>query len=295
MTTDVADNSPRSQTLGCECLRALRESNKKAADECGAALADCLRCPVEVEIASIDQLAYGDFLNKLPRASCYNLLRAAPADGPLLLDVELSILYPMIDRMLGGGCDDDPPPRRPLSEIELPLAARLVRLFLDRLSRAWNGAGDWEFEVTEVESNPRLLRALPSDESVVSIDFRLTVGQRRGMARLCVPYRTAARLSAGNCAAPPRDGTPGAQPPEGAARKDDSTIELRVTLAVAPIASAELATLRVGDIIATEVDAGSPALVSFPGGPKFLAKPAVCAGRNVVRIAGPIVESDEAA
>ena len=88
-----------------------------------------------------------------------------------MLDVEPAILYPMIDRLLGGR-GDEPPPGRPLSDIELPLAARIVRLFLGHLQAAWKSVLDLKFDILQVESNPRLLRVLPWDEMVVVVGFQ---------------------------------------------------------------------------------------------------------------------------
>ena len=59
---------------------------------------------------------------------------------------------------------------------------------------------------------------------------------------------------------------------------------MRITLAETPIAAAELADLRVGDIIATETAAGSPAVVSIDDVAQFRAKAGVCQGRKAVRI-----------
>jgi flagellar motor switch protein FliM len=42
-----------------------------------------------------------------------------------------------------------------------------------------------------------------------------------------------------------------------------------------------------GDIIATETEADSPAVVSVAGKPKFLGRPGVCRGRMAIRISGP--------
>ena len=62
-------------------------------------------------------------------------------DDCLLLDIELAILFPMIDRLLGGAGEDEPPSRA-LTEIELALAARIVRVFLQCLESSWSGRGE---------------------------------------------------------------------------------------------------------------------------------------------------------
>ncbi len=49
----------------------------------------------------------------------FQFAAAEPLEGNLILDINPSILYPIIDRLLGGGRDPTPITRRPLTEIEL--------------------------------------------------------------------------------------------------------------------------------------------------------------------------------
>src|SRR6185503_7280077 len=105
----------------------------------GAALSGLLRSIVEVKLTSVDQLTYGEFVFSLENPTCFNLLRADPLEGNLILDINPSILYPIIDRLLGGGRDTGPISRRPLTEIELRLVSRITGLFLKELQHAWEG------------------------------------------------------------------------------------------------------------------------------------------------------------
>ena len=68
---------------------------------------------------------------------------------------------------------------------------------------------------------------------------------------------------------------------------------MSVTLAETQITAAELADLRVGDIIATETAADSPAMVSIEGVAKFRAKPGAYQGSRAVRLTEPIEESEK--
>ena len=158
------------------------------------ALSTVLRNPVEVSLAGVDQLAYGKFVHGLEDPSYFSVLKAEPLGDRVMLDIELAILYPMLDRLLGGHADD-PPPRRPPSDIELPLAGRIVRVFLKDLQEAWQGVLPLRFEVLQVGSHPRLLRVLPSDETVVLVSFALTIGNRQGMMRLCLPCRAIRQIA----------------------------------------------------------------------------------------------------
>jgi flagellar motor switch protein FliM len=263
----------QAQSLDREHLRRLRTLHEGLAGSFGAALSDLLRNPVNVSVTTIDQVTYGEFISGLETPSCFNLLKAEPLGDRLMLDVEPSILYPMIDRLLGGGHENEPPPSRPLSEIELPLAARITRLFLQQLCHVWKSSLDVDLKlaVLQVESNPRLLRVLPADEMVVLVGFQLGIGDLRGMMRLCLPCRAIRRIG-DRLRQAPRDGNGGA------------LVEVDVTLVTTPITTAELAGLQVGDIIATEMGVDAPAVVSIGGEAKFHAKPGVCQGRKAVRL-----------
>ena len=160
----------------------------------GAALSALLRSIVEVKLTSVDQLTYSEFVFSLENPTCFNLLKAEPLEGNLILDINPSILYPIIDRLLGGGREGGPLARRPLTEIELRLVSRITGLFLDELRHAWENVLELKLEVVQVESNPQLVQIVPPNEVVVVISFELTIGDLRGMMNLCIPYNSIERI-----------------------------------------------------------------------------------------------------
>ena len=96
-----------------------------------------MRTIVELKLTSVDQLTYSEFVFSLENPTCFNLINAAPLEGQLILDINLSLLFPIIDRLLGGGSDPAPPARRPLTEIELRLVSRITDLFCKEMKHAW--------------------------------------------------------------------------------------------------------------------------------------------------------------
>ena len=69
---------------------------------------------VEVKLTSVDQLTYSEFVFSLENPTCFNLITASPLEGQLILDINPSILFPIIDRLLGGGREPHTLTRRPL-------------------------------------------------------------------------------------------------------------------------------------------------------------------------------------
>ena len=91
-------------------MRALQTLHEGFGRNFGAALSALLRSIVEVKLTSVDQLTYSEFVFSLENPTCFNLLKAEPLEGNLILDINPSILYPIIDRLLGGGREGGPWP-----------------------------------------------------------------------------------------------------------------------------------------------------------------------------------------
>ncbi len=185
----------RPERVGKEQMRALQSLHEGFGRNFGAALSALLRTIVDVKLTSVDQLTYSEFVFSLENPTCFNLLRAEPFEGNLILDINPSVLYPIIDRLLGGGKQAGPPARRPLTEIELRLVARITALVMIELRKAWENVLNLELSVERVESNPQLVQIVPPNEVVILISFELTIGEVRGMMNLCIPFNAIERFS----------------------------------------------------------------------------------------------------
>ena len=288
----------RPERVGKEQMRALQTLHEGFGRNFGAAMSALLRTIVEVKLTSVDQLTYGEFVLSLENPTCFNLLKAEPLEGNLILDINPSILYPIIDRLLGGGREGGAVARRPLTEIELLLVSRITGLFLDELRRAWENVLDLKPEVVRVESNPQLVQIVPPNEVVVLVSFELALRDIRGMMNLCIPYnaieRISSKLSGSSWVAYSRkQATPETMEQIGRTLRS-SLVEVEVRLARTRISTEELFGLRVGDVIATEKDAHSPLVINVEGVPKFRALPGAYKGHKAVRIQEIIANPAEA-
>ncbi|HEY3392586.1 MAG TPA: flagellar motor switch protein FliM [Lacipirellulaceae bacterium] len=282
----------RPERVGKEQMRSLQTMHEAFGRNFGAALSALLRTIVELKLTSVDQLTYSEFVFSLENPTCFNLINAAPLEGQLILDINLSLLFPIIDRLLGGGSDSTPPARRPLTEIELRLVSRITDLFCKEIKQAWESVLDLNLSVDHVESNPQLVQIVPPNEVVVLISFELTIGDARGMMNLCIPFNSIERISAqlssnswvtyGKKSATPENIRRISSQLAGA------VVEVVVDLAETNISTSDLIGLRVGDIIATEKDVERPLVVSVEGRPKFHAKPGSFKGRKAIQVIGPI-------
>jgi flagellar motor switch protein FliM len=278
----------RPERVGKEQMRALQSLHEGFGRNFGAALSALLRTIVEVKLTSVDQLTYSEFVFSLENPTCFNLLRAAPLEGNLILDINPAVLYPIIDRMLGGGSTPGPAARRPLTEIELRLVARITALFMIELRRAWENVLELELSVERVESNPKLVQIVPPNEVVVLVSFELTLGDIRGMMNLCIPFnaieRFSGKLTSNSWVGYSRGGATSGTIEMISDRLDHSEVEVVVTLAESSIQTADLLGLRVGDIITTDHDCHDALEVAVEGVAKFLAKPGAYKGHKAISV-----------
>lgn len=284
----------RPERVGKEQMRALQTMHEGFSRNYGAALSALLRTIVDVKLTSVDQLTYSEFVFSLENPTCFNLINAEPLEGQLILDINPSLLFPIIDRLLGGSADTSTAGRRPLTEIELRLTGRITSLFLDEVKNAWMNVIELNPVVDHVESNPQLVQIVPPNEVVVLISFELTLGDVRGMMNLCIPFnaieRISSKLSANSWVSYSKKPSTPESIQQISDTLGDSVVGLSVDLADSQISTADLLGLRVGDIITTEKDIHAPLTVSVEGRPKFNASPGSFKGRKAVQISEPIEE-----
>jgi flagellar motor switch protein FliM len=282
----------RPERVGKEQMRALQTLHEGFSRNFGAAMSGLLRSIVEVKLTSVDQLTYSEFVFSLENPTCFNLLKAEPLEGHLILDINPSILFPIIDRLLGGGRDPTPPARRPLTEIELRLVARLTSLFLEEFRRAWANVLEMNLSVERVESNPQLVQIVPPNEVIVLISFEITLGEMRGMMNLCIPFnsieRIGQKLSSNSWVSYGRRGATQETTQRISQNLRGALVQLVAQLAETKITTGDLIGLRVGDIITTEKDMNTPIVISVEGQAKYHARPGAFKGRKAIRIDEPL-------
>ncbi len=289
----------RPERVGKEQMRSLQSLHEGFGRNFGAALSALLRSIVEVKLTSVDQLTYSEFVFSLENPTCFNLIKAEPLEGNLILDINPSILYPIIDRLLGGGKDSGPVARRPFTEIELRLVSRITGLFLRELKHAWQGVLSLTLSVDRVESNPQLVQIVPPNEVVILVSFELTLGDLRGMINLCIPFnaieRFSSKLASNSWATYGKTSSTRETQAALGRRLDEAKLDLVVTLAESRITTGDLLGLRVGDIITTDKDVRLPLEVAVQGTTKFHAAAGAYKGCKAIRLETAPLPPDEAA
>lgn len=146
-----------------------------------------LRNVVQVSVASVDQTTYEEFIRSVPNPTVINLFSVNGGEGQALLEINPSISFTIVDRLLGGpgaGVNEN----RPLSEIE----QRVIRLVTDKvlqnLNDAWSNVCSLKARTIKHETNPQFLQIVSPNETVAVIVFKIILGDTEGFMNLCIPY-----------------------------------------------------------------------------------------------------------
>ncbi|HUW61689.1 MAG TPA: flagellar motor switch protein FliM, partial [Candidatus Bathyarchaeia archaeon] len=125
----------RPERVSKEQLKGLQSLFEAFARELSILFPPFLRTVVRVDLISIDQLTYDEFILSVARPTALALVNMAPLDGNAVLELSPAMVFPIVDRVLGGKGQTLAEPRE-LTEIENRIASRIIMMILDSLKRS---------------------------------------------------------------------------------------------------------------------------------------------------------------
>ena len=264
----------RPERVSKDQMRAIENLYEGFSRNFGAALSGFLRTIVEVKVASTEQMTFSEFTHGLPNPTCFTLLGADELDGNFCLEISPLIIYPVIDRLLGGSNADLFIPQRPLTAIELRLVQKIVDRAMLAAEEAWANVTPLKFFLEETESNPQLVQIVPPNEVVVVVGFEIKMGGRAGTMSLCMPYKTIEpiieKLSNQNWGSYDKKQHSDQSRLKLAANLDAARLTVSAMLADTSIKLDELISLQTGDVLITEKPANAPLTLLVEGKRKYI-------------------------
>lgn len=152
-----------------------------------SSLSAYLRSYLTVNLVSVEQLSYAEFLDGLPSPTCIVSLGLNPYDGNGVMELNPSLVFPILEMLLGGTGKTSATIQRDVTEIEQKLLDGLFRIILNDLREAWKGVTTVDFTIESMETEPQLVRILAPNEAVVSIGIEIRIGDSVGMMNIAMP------------------------------------------------------------------------------------------------------------
>lgn len=275
-----------------ERQRLLEATHEQLAQAMQGWVSGRLRAPFGVDLESVSQLVYSDFIGALPDAGAFFLYDVEGTPGAMaLVSIDPQIAFVLIERLLGGGGVSDIPDRA-----LTPLERVVMRIVTDRivkeLSSVWQDHVRLDVTWARSESAPELLEMAGRDDDVLVATLAVGVGQRSGTIRIALPFPV---LESFFSRGPVR------RAPSASVSAEDRASERRrveaLVLQASAVVSARLPAVRLplralsslgpGDVLATGIPATSPVEVHVSGSRRFLAREGKLGPWVGVEITGP--------
>jgi flagellar motor switch protein FliM len=176
----------RPDRVSKEELRSLHLLHDRFSRNITSSLAAYLRTSVEFSVAAIEQLSYSEFLMSLPDPTAFYSVRIRPLEGLSALELNPSLAFTIVDRMLGGR-GDGAVPDRALTEIEQTVVDAVVKLMLEHITETWKAVMDVQCAIDGRETRPQMLPIAGRNEVMILIAFDVKISDVRGMVHLCIP------------------------------------------------------------------------------------------------------------
>ncbi len=152
-----------------------------------SSLSAYLRSYLIINLVSVEQLSYSEFLECLPSPTCLASLGLKPYDGNAVLELNSSLIFPILEILLGGDGKLQFSAQREITEIEQVLLDGLLRLILRDLREAWTFVTPIDFTIENIETEPQFLQILAPTEAVVAVAIEIRIGDSIGMMNIAMP------------------------------------------------------------------------------------------------------------
>lgn len=257
-------------------LRTLESMHDNFAGHIGSVLSNLHRAMLDVDLVSVDQITYSEFIMSLVTPSCTFTFTAEPLEGACILDFNPTLTYGFVERMFGGSgkvLDTG----RELTGIERTLMNRIVNVVFRELEKAWAHICPIRVQQSSLETNPQFVQIVPPGETVIVISFQLKLLQSTGLMTICYPYvaleSIIGKLSAQNWI----DATKRKSQAQEAETNKANLLALQMpvsaVLATTDVRIRDFLNMNLGDIITTDRKISEEVDVFVRERPKFMARP----------------------
>lgn len=168
-------------------MRTLQNLHESYARQFSTTLTNFLRTFVEIELVSVDQLTYSEFVMSISNPSCIYVFKMEPLDGNAIIEINPSLVFFIIDRLFGGqGRPSEQ--NRELTLIEQNVIHRIVERSLNDLKDVWEHVGVFSPKIEAYETNPQFIQIAPPGETVILISLEVRMQNASGLMSVCFPY-----------------------------------------------------------------------------------------------------------
>ncbi|MCM1003223.1 MAG: flagellar motor switch protein FliM [Candidatus Gastranaerophilales bacterium] len=281
-------NFRRPDKFSKDNLRALRDIHREFSKAISLILSGYLRMRVEIEIVSVDQLTYEEFVRSMPSPISVGVFEFEPLSGQILLGISFEVLTCIVNRMLGGIGTVDPNSKE-LTDIEKALVKKIINIIIQSLEDSWNTIIPVTGKFISIDDNYQSIQVATAGEIVALLTFEVQVaGKHFGLFSLCFPYpvleTVLGHLSTQHIFQTKGLVASNEERLKMISKLNSSNVDLRVQFGSCNITLDDFLQLTEGDIIKLDNKVQDDLVVKVNGEKKFFARPGTIKDNICVKI-----------
>ena len=183
----------RADRISQDQMRSIHLMHEYFGRNFASSLSAYLRNFVDVKLVNLEQESYSAFLKGIPDPTMFSSIGMRPLDDNLALEMNPSVVFPMIDLILGGP-GLAPTDNRNLTEIEMNIIDGVLRLAMRDLRSAWNPIIDLDLYIEDKGTKAQMFQIVSPGEAVIAIQLELKIGDNSGTMNICIPSRVLKQL-----------------------------------------------------------------------------------------------------
>lgn len=262
----------------------------------GTFLSAQLRVAVQVEILSVEQLTYEEFIRSIPNPTILNIFSLFPLEGSGMMEINPKLGFAFLDRLLGGP-GDALSKLRALTEIELTVVEKLSQRMLSYLQEPWGSIIELEPSLERVETNPQFTQLVSPTEIVMIVSMETKMGDIMGMINMCIPFLVLEPILDKLTVHYYYSASHKQPTPENINiiqnRLGSTVIPIRVLLGGTTLTVGDLLELNVGDVVLLNKKIQDDLQVVIGNTTKFLGKPGTYENKMAIQVSSVLEEVEE--
>ena len=276
-------------------LRTLQTIHETFAKTFNAYLAVRLRTIVDINLISVDQLQYSEFILSISDPSCIYIFRIEELNGVAIMELSPNLVLYIVDRLFGGKgqASED---ARPITNIEQTIMKKIVEKAMENLSTAWQQVAPLTFILEGFESNPDVVQIAPPGETVITISLEVKIQDTSSLMNICFPYLILediiSKLNVQHFISMSKKETSEEQINTIHDRLKLSSLPVIAYLGRTEIAVKDILDLKLGDVIQLRKRVEDLLEISIGGNKKYFGRPGIKGKKKAIKIVRTVNHDD---
>lgn len=157
----------------------------------GNILSTQVRTNVDVQLASIEQVSFDEFVHSVPRFTLMGLFHSAPLEGTQIIEISPQLCLQLVDLLCGSveiRDNAEEMTKESFTDIEMAILEEVLTNFVHSFELAWRDVVEIKGTMDSTETNPQMMQAMSPNEPVVLVTFTVELFNVRTFINLCIPY-----------------------------------------------------------------------------------------------------------